>query len=102
MQVMSKLNKKEDILTWTRYFDENINIHKYKIPELKKILRFHKLRVTGKKSILIERILEHFIKCKNVVKIQSLMRKHVFCRFLLFVAKQERHPGVQTGRKLTI
>ena len=71
-----KLNKKEDILTWTRYFDENINIHKYKIPELKKILRFHKLRVTGKKSILIERILEHFVKCKNVVKIQSLIRKH--------------------------
>lgn len=77
MQVFSKLNKPSKILDWNEYFENNVQLKKYKIPQLKDIAKEHKLRIGGTKPILIERISSHFNKIKNIVKIQSIFRMYL-------------------------
>lgn len=77
MQVFSKLNKICKILKWNEYFDNNIQLNKYKIPDLKEIAKHNNLKISGNKSILIDRIKDHFNKIKNIVKIQSILRMHL-------------------------
>jgi hypothetical protein len=89
MQVFSKLlmnesvKKKEKtndstkVLSWVDYYQKNINLNTYKLPELKSIARTYKLHVSGTKSIIIQRIETYFIKIKSVIKIQSVMRRYL-------------------------
>ncbi len=76
MQVQSKFAKPE-ILSWKKFFDDKVNLFKYKIRELKEVLAHYKLHVSGKKSILVERLETFFNKSKSVIKIQSLMRMFI-------------------------
>ena len=76
MQVFSKL-KPPEIISWNQYYSNNVDLTKYKVVELKEILKKHKLHVSGKKSILIDRILHHFNRLRNVIKLQSFMRQKV-------------------------
>lgn len=77
MQVLSKLSKGDDILKWSDYFKNDVNLKKYKVKELKEIAKSNKLHISGTKPVLIERIIDYFLKVKNVVKIQSIFRMYL-------------------------
>lgn len=68
------IQNSDDILTYTDYFNKNIELKKYKLPELKLITKFYKLHITGNKNILIYRIEELFKKMKFATKIQNVFR----------------------------
>ena len=74
IKMKKKTAKKKTTITYTEYFERNIDLHKYKVPELKDIARKHKLYVTGTKPILIERIRICFNYSMKVVKIQKMFR----------------------------
>ena len=64
-------------ISYTDYFKGHILLSKYKIPELKQIAKYNKLKVSGTKPILIERILYLFEKSKKIQQIQSVFRGHI-------------------------
>jgi len=74
---INKFNKQkyQISLEYKEYFNKNISLKTYKIPELKIIAKQHNLFVTGTKPLLIERIMNHFNKTKYAVKIQSCFRR---------------------------
>ena len=74
--------KKKTTITYVEYFEQNINLQQYKIPELKEIARKHKLYVTGTKPVLIQRIRSCFNYSIKVVKIQKLFRGFMVRFFL--------------------
>lgn len=63
-----------NILTYKEYFDNKINLKKYKLPELKIIIKYYNLTRTGKKNVLIERIEKHFNDIHNSIIIQKIFR----------------------------
>jgi hypothetical protein len=64
-------------LSYIDYFKGHILLSKYKIPELKQIAKHNKLKVSGTKPILIERIENLFKKSKKIQQIQSVFRGHI-------------------------
>lgn len=71
-------NKEEEnsIITYSSYLkDKDKNLNCYKQIILKNTCKHNKLRVTGKKSILIERIKQYFKELMNALIIQSLIRR---------------------------
>lgn len=79
MQVFSK-PQTEEMLSWKEYFKNNINLNKFKVSQLKDILKQNKLHVSGKKSILVDRIFNHFHKVRVTVNMQSYYRKKLVNR----------------------
>lgn len=69
--------KNEDILKIDDYFNNNINLTTYKLKELKPILKFYKLKVSGNKSQIISRIQEFFLSTKSISVIQCWWRKQL-------------------------
>jgi len=61
-------------LTYNAYYNNNVNLKKYKLPELKTIIKEYNLTRTGKKEILIERIETLFHKMRTSSKIQKVFR----------------------------
>lgn len=61
-------------LTYSDYYKNNINLQKYKLPELKKIIKEYNLIRTGNKGVLIERIQEIFNSIKFSIIIQKIFR----------------------------
>lgn len=76
-------DKKEDIpktsisLFYHEYLKKGIVLKKYKIPELKQIAKSNKLKISGSKNVLIERIEYLFNKCIKCVKIQKIFRGYI-------------------------
>jgi len=64
----------ENLINYNDYFNKNISLTSFKIPELKKIAKHNNLYVSGTKPILIERIVAHFNKTKQCIKIQTYFR----------------------------
>jgi len=62
------------ILTYKEFYEKNIILKKYKLPEIKKIVKHYKLRLTGNKDVLIQRIETHFKSMISATKIQKLYR----------------------------
>ena len=78
MNVFSKLSKNQsNHITYIEYYNKNIDLTKYKIPELKTISKYNGLHVSGTKKVLINRIETHFKNSKYAIKIQSLYRRHL-------------------------
>jgi len=75
--IVKKYNKTkcQTLLEYQEYFNKNVSLKTYKIPELKQIAKQHNLHVTGTKPVLIERIMNHFNKTKYAVKIQCCFRR---------------------------
>jgi len=65
------------ILSYNEYFKKNINLAKYKIPELKQISRTNKLQLSGSKKDLIDRILVFFEQSLKIEQIQKIYRGHI-------------------------
>jgi len=63
-----------DILSWKKFYNDNVDLTKLKVPELKEISRQHKLKLTGTKPKLIEYISFFFKKNKVAVHIQRILR----------------------------
>jgi IQ calmodulin-binding motif len=61
-------------LTHEQYFKNNVNLKKYKLPELKNIIKEYSLTRTGNKDVLIERIESLFNKMRTSIKIQKMFR----------------------------
>jgi hypothetical protein len=80
MQTFSKFidsnTKTEAPLDYARYFTENIDLSKYKIPDLKRIARENGLFVSGTKTVLIDRIHRNFTMIRYVIKCQSRARRN--------------------------
>jgi hypothetical protein len=70
----------KEILSYIEYFKKNIILKKYKVPQLKEIAKAYKLRISGSKTELIDRIHMYFLKCSLSVKIQKVFRKHIVKR----------------------
>jgi len=70
--ILNDLN--EPVLNYKEYYKNNIILKKYKLPELKTIVKRYKLRITGNKDELINRIENHFSKMKNAEIIQKRFR----------------------------
>lgn len=69
--------KKQNInftLPYNKYFKDSINLKKYKLPELKTIVKEYNLTRTGNKNVLIIRIQEFFNKMKSSELIQKTFR----------------------------
>jgi hypothetical protein len=64
----------EPVLNYKEYYKNNIILKKYKLPELKTIVKKYKLRITGNKDELINRIETLFSKMKNAEIIQKRFR----------------------------
>jgi len=64
----------EPVLNYKEYYKNNIILKKYKLPELKTIVKKYKLRITGNKDELIDRIETLFSKMKNAEIIQKRFR----------------------------
>jgi len=62
------------LFTYRDFFKKNIELKKYKVPELKSIAKHHRLHITGKKDVLIERIENLFVRMKHAEKIQRIFR----------------------------
>ena len=72
-----KTNIENLTLLFTEYFNNNIVLKKYKLPQLKLIAKSNKLHVSGSKDILINRIHDFFDKSMKSAKIQSHFRGYI-------------------------
>jgi len=84
------------VLDYNEYFKNKMDLTKLKIPDLKNISKENRLRVTGTKPALIDRIKTHFINSKNAVIIQ--------CHFRGWITRTSirlRGPGFK-NRKLCV
>jgi hypothetical protein len=72
-----RTNKKTNVepeITVLDYSDKKMDITKLKQCDLKNILKYYNLRVSGNKSVLINRIEDHYKKNEIVVSIQKNVR----------------------------
>jgi hypothetical protein len=67
-------NKDVSIINYKDFYKNNTMLKKYKLPELKTIVKHYKLRITGNKDELIMRIEALFNKMKNAEIIQKMFR----------------------------
>ena len=70
------------ILSYTIYFRDVVDLHKYRVDELKKLAKHHRLHITGNKPTLIGRIDTHFRQTVCVVRIQCMARGYAVRRAL--------------------
>lgn len=61
-------------LSYQEYFKKNILLNKYKLPELKHLLRYYGLAVSGSKPILIAKLEEHYKREQTICKVQKIYR----------------------------
>lgn len=81
MNVFSKPTiPKENTITYMDYFKKNIDLAKYKIPELKTIAKYNRLHISGTKKVLIQRIETCFKHAKYAILIQAKYRGHLVKR----------------------
>lgn len=71
------LDKNFFIPTFHEY--DSIISNNYKVPQLKKICKFYKLKSSGNKQILIESIYKYLYKSKFVISIQKIVKGYL-CR----------------------
>ena len=64
----------DNYITYQDYISKKCDLHKLKAPILKNSCRWHKLKVSGKKSILIDRLENLFTNIKNAIIIQKFIR----------------------------
>jgi hypothetical protein len=67
---------------YRHYFNSNINLNAFKIPELKQIAKCHKLHVGGTKPVLVNRIHHYFISHTSSVMIQKRIRGRFVRKFM--------------------
>ena len=74
------INSPNNTITYIDYYKKNIDLLKFKIPELKIIAKKNGLHISGTKKVLIERIKNNFKQLICIVKIQANYRRHLVQR----------------------
>ena len=69
-------------LSYTVYFKDTVDLRKYRVDELKKLAKYHRLHITGNKPTLIGRIETYFRQTVCVIRIQRVARGHAVRRAL--------------------
>jgi hypothetical protein len=78
MNVFSKpLKSEEEVISYIDFFKNEIDISKLKLTDLKNIARKNKLRISGSKEILKERVYTFFLQSKSCSLIQKYFRGHL-------------------------
>jgi hypothetical protein len=72
-----KADKTKEKFTTDNYFKNKINLSKMKVKELKEIAKKYKIKITATKPVLIERIQIYFKRLKNIILIQSIIRRYL-------------------------
>jgi len=72
----------KNILTAADFYKKGVVLKKYKIPELKDICKKYRLRISGSKPELIDRIEGLFLQCYKATIIQRVFRRHIVMRIL--------------------
>ena len=85
MSVLSKMVNLEEELccNWMKYYKETPDLMKCKQQELKYICKKNKLLVTGKKSILVEKILKKYKMDKAACLLQTITRRKTAQAYIL-------------------
>jgi len=89
--IKKRVYNKHVILTdisYDNYKTNKLELDKFKLPTIKEAVRKYKLRLSGKKSELIERLITHFKSITYAIKIQT-----VFRRWLVIQMNQLRGPA---------
>ena len=98
--IEKKVREKKELpnitLEYHEFFKKNVDLNKYKIPELKAICKQHKIPVSGTKTYLIEKLRIQFEKIKCSIIIQKYFRKYI-----IFFGLKCRGPGFK-NRKLCV
>jgi hypothetical protein len=81
-------------LFYNDYFKNKTILKKYKLNELKQIAKVNKLRISGTKSNLIERIEEVFNKCIKCVKIQKTFRGYIVKKSFTMRGEGYKNPKI--------
>jgi len=69
-------------ITYTNYIDNNIDFNLYIIPKLKEAAKSYKIRSSGKKQEIIDRIKTFFLQTKSSIIIQKSFRSWI-CRYII-------------------
>ena len=64
-------------ITYHDFIKKKIELKKFKIPELKVILKSHHMKISGSKQVLIDRLEDYFSKCSRIVLIQKTFRRYI-------------------------
>jgi hypothetical protein len=80
-------NKKKDSipnfeLRYDNFVKDNLTLKKLKLPVLKHACKHYKLKVTGTKPVLIERLTVLFLQIKSAIKIQKTIRMNQIKTYL--------------------
>lgn len=75
-------------INYDNYKNNILELDKFKLPTIKEAVRKYKLKLSGKKSELIERLITHFKSITSAIKIQT-----VFRRWLVIQMNQLRGPA---------
>ena len=101
---LEKKRKRSNLSTINllNYFIKNKdNIHLLKLDELKSYLKDNKLPVSGKKSILVERINKHLLDNISSIKIQKTFRMH-YVKYYLKLLKEINYDAVNDTDSITL
>lgn len=82
MKMESREKDKQLLLRQSSWFVsireyEKLNTEKFKVVQLKELCTYYKLKKTGIKYELINRLYQYLKKTNNVIKIQSCIRRHL-------------------------
>lgn len=81
----TRVHKTKNLLlpiTYDNFINNKINLNDYIIPKLKDVAKFHKIRSSGKKQEIIDRIINLFLQIKACIKIQTCFRSWI-CRYMI-------------------
>lgn len=62
-------------LNYENYINNKLELNKYKLPQIKEATRKYKLKLSGNKSDLLNRLTTHFNCTTHAIKIQSIFRR---------------------------
>jgi len=62
-------------LNYENYIDNKLELNKYKLPQLKSAVRKYKLKISGRKSELLSRLIAHFNCTTQAIRIQTVFRR---------------------------
>ena len=77
-------------ITYTNYIDNNIDFSLYVIPKLKEAAKLYKIRSSGKKQEIIDRIKTFFVQTKASIIIQKSFRSWI-CRYIIKLRGKALH-----------
>ena len=77
-------------ITYTNFIGGDIDFNDYIIPSLKEAAKSYKIRSSGKKQEIIDRITNFFLQTKASIKIQTCFREWI-CRYIVRLRGKALH-----------